>query len=121
MTSDGAFQVVRASSAEKGPFRTLATGRLERGQPLEISLFDDGNLVFSVTLDDWSAQAATQLSPTAGWGVPVNSIGFWLSGDSASSPAFISIELAGTGIGRGYDSVGHSEGVYRNRMRITCP
>jgi hypothetical protein len=112
------FHVVEASSAEKGPFRALATGKLKRGEPLTITLYDEGEPAARVTLDDWSAQAGTALSPTAGWGVPVNSITFTLTGASSSSPAFISVELAGTGIGRGYDSVGHAAGTYRNRVRV---
>jgi len=32
--------------------------------------------------------------------------------------AAIWITLAGTSVGRGWDSVGHARGVYRNRMRI---
>lgn len=118
MAADGSFKVVEASSAERGPFRTLASGRIERGEPLGITLFDQGESVARIVLEDWSAQAATALSPTAGWGLPLNSIAFSLTDSSATSPAFISIELAGTGIGRGYDSVGHAAGVYRNRMTV---
>ena len=33
-------------------------------------------------------------------------------------PALHLVELAGTGIGRGYDSVAHAAGNYRNRMRV---
>jgi hypothetical protein len=112
------FRVVEARSAEKGPFRTLASGTLKRGDPLTITLHDRGQPAARVTLDDWSAQVSTALSPTAGYGVPQNAITFMLSGASPASPAFISFELAGTGIGRGYDSVGHAAGVYRNRLRI---
>ena len=112
------FCVVEAASGEKGPFRRLASGPLKRGEPLTITLHDARRPACSVTLLDWSAQCSTQLSPTAGWGVPVNAIEFTRSGDSPSSPATLWITLAGTSIGRGWDSVGHAAGVYRNRLRI---
>jgi hypothetical protein len=112
------FRVVEARSAEKGPFRTLASGKLKRGEPLAVTLHDRGVPVARVTLEDWSAQLSTALSPTAGYGVPQNAVTFMLTGASQTSPAFISFELAGTGIGRGYDSVGHDAGVYRNRLRV---
>jgi hypothetical protein len=114
----GVFHVVEASSAEKGPFHGLVAGALKRGDPLALTFFDRGVAVFRVTLDDWSAQASTQISPTAGWGVPVNAIEFSLQGDQPNSAAAVFITLAATSVGRGYDSVGHSAGVYRNRMSI---
>ena len=83
-----------------------------------ITLFDDDERICSITLLDWSAQASDEISPTAGWGVPANSIQFSLSDRSDRSPAMILVSLADTGIGRGYDSVGHAAGVYRNRMTI---
>ena len=70
-----------------------------------------------VVLADWSAQADTTLSPTAGWGVPVNAIEFSLAGDAPSSPASIFVTLAATSVGRGWDCVGHRPGTYRNRIR----
>ena len=112
------FRVVEASSGEKGPFRILAEGPLEESSPLEITLYDEDRSVACLTLLDWSAQASTQLSPTAGWGVPENAIEFSLSGNEPSSPASIFITLAGTSVGRGWDSVGHSAGTYRNRITI---
>jgi hypothetical protein len=39
---DRRFRVVEATSGEKGPFRTLAAGRLEPAEPLAICLFDEG-------------------------------------------------------------------------------
>jgi hypothetical protein len=112
------FRVVEASSGEKGPFRTLAEGRLERDERLAITLHDGDRSVARVTLFDWSAQVSTQLSPTAGWNVPVNAIEFSLSDENPSSPASIFITLAATSVGRGWDSVGHSAGTYRNRITI---
>jgi hypothetical protein len=109
---------VEASTGEKGPFRTLAEGRLEPADPLTISFYDEDREVCRMTLRDWSAQAATQLSPTAGWEVPVNAIEFSLSGDSPSSPASLFVTLAGTSVGSGWDSVAHSAGTYRNRLTI---
>jgi hypothetical protein len=114
----GGFHVVEASNSEKGPFRELAGGRLGRGEALTITFHDEGKAVASVTLDDWSAQAGTALSPTAGWGLPVNAIEFSRAGNEPGAMAGIYISLASTSVGRGWDSVGHNPGVYRNRLRI---
>ena len=43
------FRVVEASSGEKGPFRILAEGRLERSSPLEITLWDEDRAIGRVT------------------------------------------------------------------------
>lgn len=115
---DGIFRVVEASDGEKGPFRELGSGPLERGEPLGMTFFDEGRPVARMTLEDWSAQAGVQLSPTAGWGVPVNAIEFVRTGNDPKAPAAFYCTLAGTGVGRGWDSVGHREGVYRNRVKI---
>jgi hypothetical protein len=112
------FRVVEASSGEKGPFRILAEGRLDRSNSLEITLCDNLRAIARLTLLDWSAQASTQLSPTAGWGVPENAIEFSLSGDEPTSPASLFITLAATSVGRGWDSVAHVAGTYRNRIAI---
>jgi hypothetical protein len=37
---------------------------------------------------------------------------------ATASPATLFITLASTSVGRGFDSVGHTPGTYRNRMRI---
>jgi hypothetical protein len=110
------FHVVEASSGEKGPFRTLATGPLRRDDALSILLFDSSQLIATVALSDWSKQASTDLSPTAGWGVPMNAIEFQRLGDNPESPVSIWITLAATSVGRGWDTVGHRAGTYRNRM-----
>jgi hypothetical protein len=112
------FRVVEATSGEKGPFRALASGRLGPEEPLIVGLRDNGRLIGRISLLDWSAQADTTISPTAGWGVPVNAIEFSLADDQQSSPASIFVTLAGTSVGRGWDCVGHKPGIYRNRIII---
>jgi hypothetical protein len=116
--ADRTFRVVEASSGEKGPFHTLARGRLSSEQALSITLLDQDRRVGRIELQDWARQADTGLSPTAGWGVPVNAIEFSRSGDSPASPASIFVTLAGTSVGRGWDCVGHAPGTYRNRIRV---
>ncbi|MHC5057183.1 MAG: hypothetical protein ACYTKD_21100 [Planctomycetota bacterium] len=116
--ADGAFRVFEASSGEKGPFRELASGELAGGQPLQIVVHDGDRPACRVVLDDWAAQAGTALSPTAGWGLPVNAIEFRLVRAKSGATAYIFVTLAGTSVGRGWDSVGHAAGTYRNRMRI---
>lgn len=118
LSADGNFRVVEAASGEKGPFRTLAQGRLDRVEPLTMTLYDESVAVAEIQLDDFASQADTSLSPTAGWGLPCNAIEFALQDDSPRSAAGVFISLSGTSVGRGYDTVGHSPGNYRNRMRI---
>ncbi len=115
------FHVVEAASGEKGPFRELAAGPLSRSASLRVTIHDRGKAVAVMVLEDWAAQTGTALSPTAGWGVPVNAIEFSLSGDAPTSTAGIYFTLAGTSVGRGWDSVGHAGGTYRNRIKVEIP
>lgn len=112
MDAEGAFHVALADDAEKGPFRELAAGRLGRGEPLVLELHAR-NSGCRLTFLDWSSQASTEASPTAGWGVPQGSIQFFSRGSG-----LVLLTLADTGPGRGFDSVGHAAGTYRNRIRI---
>ena len=118
LNAKGEFQVAIASNGEKGPFRVLASGPVDRDQTLEIVIYDAGEPAFSVRLEDWLAQASTALSPTAGWGIPTNGIEFYREDDRPGSTVTISFTLASTSVGRGFDTVGHSPGRYRNRMTI---
>jgi hypothetical protein len=118
LASDGTFRVCKATSGEKGPFHTLGSGRLERGAPLVIGFQSGGQRIASLVLDDWSSQASTGLSPTAGWGVPVNAIEFQLVANDSEEYVGIWITLAGTSVGRGFETVGHRAGTYRNRFSI---
>lgn len=113
---DLAFRVVRARDAEKGPFAELAKGRLTRDEALtlEIHPLDAKEKGCRLVFKDWPAQVSTEPSPTAGWGVPQNSIQFFTRGGEG----LIVLALAETGPGRGWDSVGHTEGTYRNRLRV---
>ena len=115
------FRVVEASNTEKGPLRTLADGQLKRSDTLNFTLYDNDTPQCLITLEDWAAQASTQLSPTAGWGFTENAISFQLllpSEPNELSTGFIYISLANTSTGRGFDSVGHTAGLYRNRIRV---
>lgn len=118
LRDDGMFVVCEATSGEKGPFKTLAEGPLARDGALSITLEDDFKSVAKITFHDWAAQASTALSPTAGWGVPQNAVEFRLLGPQMHDTVGIRLTLAGTSVGRGFDTVGHQAGTYRNRMRI---
>jgi hypothetical protein len=118
LDKSGQFHVVEATSGEKGPFHHLAVGPLKRGDALSIEIHDDIQLIAEVTLDDWSKQVSTERSPTAGWGVPINAIEFQRHGDPLESPVSIWITLAATSVGRGWDTVGHRVGIYRNQMSV---
>lgn len=113
------FHIVEASSAEKGPFRELGAGPINGS--LTITLLDGDQPFLIVELQDWAAQCSTEPSPTAGYGVPQNAIEFGLLSDDPKSPATIFISLASTSVGRGWNTVGHGAGVYRNRMTLTIP
>ena len=114
--ADIAFHVVRASDAEKGPYTELAKGRLGRDEPLTIEIrHKDGSAgTCKLTFKDWASQVSTEPSPSAGWGLPQNSIQLL----SRGKEAMIVLTLAETGPGRGWNSVGHAEGTYRNRIRV---
>lgn len=115
------FRIVEASCGEKGPFSSLATGQLKRGKPLSIALYDEKKLAVTIQLDDWSRQVSTDLSPSAGWGLPMNAIEFRRTGESSDSPVEIFVTLAATWVGRGWETVGHRAGVYRNRLHFRLP
>ena len=123
--ASGEFRVVEASDAEKGPYHTLARGRLLRGAPLGVTFLDTTRgavrELFRITLHDWSSQLSTALSPTAGYGVPENAVEFRLSAPEPTASAHLFVTLAGTGVGRGWDSVGHAAGAYRNRLTVAFP
>jgi len=117
LDSNGIFKVVEADNSEKGPFKILAEGDLQANDELRVVLKSSEEDIFSITLHDWASQCSTNLSPTAGWGLPENAIEFSLN-QYDNTIAHVFITLAGTSVGRGWDSVGHCEGVYRNRLSI---
>lgn len=114
LDANGSFQVLEAATGEKGPYTVLARGPLARGEPLTVWIGEADRDVAFLRLDDWSAQASTGLSPTAGWGIPQNAIEFQWYGSAIE----LWVALASTSVGRGWDTVGHAPGVYRNRSTI---
>ena len=110
--------MLRCRDAEKGPFAELVAADMPPAQTLTILLIDCDQPRVTITLHDWVALADRQLSPAAGWGVPVNCIRFERATDDPTSPVLIGATLAGTGIGRGWDSIGHAPGWYRSRITI---
>jgi hypothetical protein len=112
----GRFHVVEARSGEKGPFKELGAGPAD--VPLTLTFFDGDEPLFEMEMKDFVAQASTEPSPAAGWGVPQNAIEFGLLSDDPKSPASVFITLAATSVGRGWSSVGHNAGAYRNRLEI---
>lgn len=116
--SERVFHVMQAASGEKGPFTELARGPLPVDAVLGITVFDDDRAIAQIDLADFAAQASTQLSPTAGWGVAENAIEFSLAADRPDASAAVFVTLAGTSVGRGWDSVGHAPGTYRDRISL---
>ena len=117
LLSSGDFAILRATNAEKGPFRELARGPLPRGAPLSVTFFDGVTPQCRLTWLDYSAQADVTLSPAAGEGVPVNVVQFGRPA-SDESRVVVMVSLAATGIGEGLDTVVHAQGVYRNRVLV---
>lgn len=118
LDEQGRFRIVEATSAEKGPFASLAEGTLAQGEPLTITLHDEGKPRLTITFDDWSSQLSAEPSPTAGWGMPQNAISFTRQNEAPTSIVTLELTLANTSVGRGFESVGHSAGVYRNRVHV---
>ena len=116
--ADRVFRIVRAASAEKGPFEELGSGPLPAGEPLVLTLLDQNRAAVELRLEAFARHASTALSPTAGWGLPQNAIEFRRSGEDLTAPVNFWITLAGTSTGRGFNSVGHKAGEYRNRLRL---
>lgn len=112
------FHVVEADSGEKGPFRELAAGHMGIDDSLTITLHDGVQPICRFVLSDWSAQVGRSLSPTAGWGLPVNALEFCRVGNDLRSTCVLTLSLASTSVGRGWDTVGHTAGTYRNHLRI---
>lgn len=117
LTADDRFVVAEASSGEKGPFRELCAGPLSRGAPLTLFFVHREGEV-AVTFLDFSAQASTEPSPTAGWGVPQNAIQLMREANAEDGAVIAHFALAATGVGRGWDTVGLAAGTYRNRVRV---
>ncbi|MEM7395574.1 MAG: hypothetical protein AAF492_24855, partial [Verrucomicrobiota bacterium] len=118
LDADNRFHVARARSGEKGPYKTLTQGRLKEEDTLGIVIHVKGKPVARMQLHDWARQASRRLSPTAGWGLPENAIEFSLRRDDDSGEGLVFVTLAGTSVGRGWDSVGHRAGMYRNTITI---
>jgi hypothetical protein len=117
LDANGTFRIVQASSGEKGPYTTLAEGKMSRDDSLVMILSNKSDQIARIELLDWARQASTATSPTAGWRVPVNAIEFSRDTEVESSVASFFVTLAGTSVGRGWDSVGHAAGTYRSRVR----
>lgn len=116
LLAPGVLHVLEATSGEKGPFTTLAEGPLPAEGALEMTLYDGARARVRIVLRDFASQASTELSPTAGWGVPQNDVSFAL--DERSGHVEINATWAATGIGRGFDTVGHAAGTYRSRVAV---
>ena len=117
LDAGGTFRIVQASSGEKGPYTTLAEGKMSRDDSLVMILSNKSDQIGRIELLDWAKQTSIALSPTAGWRVPVNAIEFSRDTEDGASVASFFVTLAGTSVGRGWDSVGHAAGTYRSRVR----
>jgi hypothetical protein len=113
-----ALVVYRATSAEKGPFVELGRGPASRGAPLGITVLEGEVPQCHLAFLDFTAQASTQRSPTAGEGVRVNVVQFGRFRDDAA-PLGVVLSLASTGIGSGLETTRHRAGTYRTRVVIT--
>ena len=113
--ADGVVHVNRGTEDEKGPFLELSREQLLEGA-LVVVLSDAQGPACRLTFESWAAQASVDPSPTAGWGVAQNDVELLESSAAGQSALFLS--LAATSIGRGWDTVGHAAGTYRNVIRF---
>lgn len=113
----GRFHVAEAKERKLGPYRELTAGDLKG--PLVITIYDGDQPAFRVTLEDWATQASTALSPTSA--LPENAIELARAPGGDDAPAYLLFTLASTRIGRTTQTVGHTAGVYRDRMTIAMP
>lgn len=116
----------RASQGRReGAVHDTREGPLARGEALGIVLVELGEQhnreLATIVFRDWSLQVSTELSPTAGWGLPQNAVEFGRISMEPTSAVYIDLTLAGTSVGRGWDSVGHRAGVSENRVEIHLP
>ena len=93
---DGRLELLRSSSAEKGPFETIA-----HWPPRDPVLEIDG---WSIQVRGWAEQGSHSESPTAGWGVSQAAI------EKVGDEYLWS--LASTSIGRGWHAVRTAAGTY---------
>jgi hypothetical protein len=119
--ADRRFRVLQARTGEKGPYSQLCEGELTADAPLAIDLLDDGVLAGTLVAHDFAIQASTELSPSAGHGVPQNAVIFTRVGDDDDDAVWMHLGLASTGIGIGWDSVGVAAGVYDARFEVRPP
>jgi hypothetical protein len=117
---DDRVLLLKGSSAEKGPFKTLA--EFPGKDPL-FQIMVASRPVCQFILEGFVEQASRELSPTAGWGTPVNSISLEairFTGDQPSG-VWICFTLADTGIGRGFHAVGTGPGTYVSTLKMSIP
>ena len=114
LDANGLLHLSQGTRDEKGPFLELAQSKLQKD--LVLTLSDNRGPACRLTFEGWAAQASVEASPTAGWGVAQNSVEFLESLEADVSS--ISLSLAATSVGEGWDTVGHSPGVYRSDVRL---
>ena len=112
--------LLKASSAEKGPFETLAA--FPKEDPV-FRIMAANHPVCQIVLEGFVAQASQELSPTAGWGIPVNDIFLEATQFKAAQPSgvWLGFNLAATGVGRGFHAVGTGAGTYVSILRVSIP
>jgi len=120
LDAGGRFRWAKGAREEKGPYAELAAGALSRDAPVTMTVLDEGVPICRIALHDWAPQLSVADSPTAGWGLPANAIVPFVGPQQYGSPVDIRFQLAATGVGAGHDSVGHSAGVYRNRVIVAA-
>jgi hypothetical protein len=112
--------LLKTSSAEKGPFKTLAS--FPKENPV-FRIMAANRPVCQFVLEGFVEQASQELSPTAGWGIPVNDIFLEAAQFTADQPSgvWFGFTLAATGLGRGFHAVGTAPGIYVSKLRVSIP
>lgn len=110
LVTDGrVVRALRSRRRDAGPYDTVDVGTFDGWFTIE-GLRDR----FLVVTPDWTAQASTAPSRTAGHGLPENALSYWME-DGALN---VVTDVAGTRVGPGRLSAELPAGVYRHRLRL---
>lgn len=121
VASESGMRLLRATSAEKGPFTTL--GQMPLGDPW-ISVLHGDRAVCAFRVGGFADQCSFQQSPTAGWSLPVNRVHIEAAEENAAGKpvsTWLDYSLGDTSIGRGFDAVGTAAGTYWSLIEVLVP
>jgi hypothetical protein len=110
LVTDGeVVRALRSRRRDTGPYEPVDVGRFDGWMSIE-GLRDR----FLLVMPDWTRQASTAPSRTAGHGLPENALVYW----SEAGALNVAMDVAGTRVGPGRLSAELPAGIYRHRLRL---